>query len=108
MIPAVIEALVIGQSVVVMLLEVVVVLGTLDEVEVGWVPVLVGLTLVLAGRGTFEVPSHLLTLVNALIRLSLLKLIPRVATFHRTNRCQANHRVRRMKSVSLMRTTIRH
>jgi len=49
MIPAVIEALVIGQSVVVMLLEVVVVLGTLDEVEAGWVLVLVGLTLVLAG-----------------------------------------------------------
>lgn len=32
-----------------MLLEVVVELGTLDEVEVGWVLVLVGLTLVLAG-----------------------------------------------------------
>ena len=42
-----------------MLLEVVVVLGTLDEVEAGWVLVLVGLTLVLVGRGPFEVPSHL-------------------------------------------------
>jgi hypothetical protein len=42
-----------------MLLKVVVELATLDEVEAGWVLVLVGLRLVLSRQGMFEVPSHL-------------------------------------------------